>query len=61
MMIGLLVLVVAIAGFVVWYDDSGRASSGGAVNLMLASHAFLIGTVALITAIVAWSTALRSS
>lgn len=61
MMIGLLVLVVAIAAFVVCYDDSGRASSGGAVNLMLASHAFLIGIVALITAIVAWFTALRSS
>jgi hypothetical protein len=58
--VAIVLTVIAIAGFVIWYNNSGRASSGGAVNLMLAYHAFLIGIVALITGIVAWYTALRS-
>lgn len=53
--------VIAIAGFAVWHDNSGGASSGGAANVTLAYHAFLIGVVALVTAMVAWFTALRSS
>jgi len=53
--VAILFTIVTTAGFVVWYDDSGRASPGGVVNLVQASHAFLIGVVALITAIVAGS------
>jgi drug/metabolite transporter (DMT)-like permease len=56
----IILTVVAIAGFVVWYDDAERASSEGGANLVVASHAFLIGIVALFTASVAWFTALRS-
>jgi cytosine/uracil/thiamine/allantoin permease len=51
--------VVAIAAFVVWYVESGTSPSGGAANLQLASHALLICIVALITAGVAWYSALR--
>ncbi len=51
---------LAIVAFAGWYVDSGRASFGGAADPTLAGQAFLIGIVALITATVAWFTALRS-
>ena len=50
----------AAVAFAVWYTSSGRAPPGGAANPAVASQAFLIGVVAVVTAIVAWSTALRS-
>ena len=57
----ILLTAFAVAGFVVWYVDSGMTSTEPAFNPTLASRAFLIGVVSLITAIVSWFTAFRSS